>query len=57
MFSYFNVKYFNSIAKTRIEYVTQGMGTQYIYFQGDSGGPLIAERKQDKRYELIGNEY
>ncbi|KAI5646906.1 trypsin domain-containing protein [Phthorimaea operculella] len=22
--------------------------------QGDSGGPLIAERKQDKRYELIG---
>lgn len=57
MFSYFKVKYFNSIAKTRIEYVMQGMGTQYIYFQGDSGGPLIAERKQDKRYELIGNEY
>lgn len=26
-------------------------------FQGDSGGPLIAERKYDKRYELIGNEY
>lgn len=26
-------------------------------FQGDSGGPLITERKNDKRYELIGNEY
>lgn len=28
-----------------------------IVFQGDSGGPLIAERKNDKRYELIGNIY